>query len=166
MCPYTHKLVISILVNFHSFKPIFRQEYSMEMCLFTRIAKAGDCFPQTDKSFLCPVESNQICIVVTIFRLIWNQTDFRWVHNQRENCHFEGWSFYFVFLWRFSCFFFLFKGFFSWRFFLFKSKQFIFITYSLTRNKIVFLSYQAMENILLWFEKKKSSTYITVSSLC
>ena len=40
------------------------------------------------KSFLKLVNLNQIWIVITIFRLIWYQTEFRFVPNQSEYCNY------------------------------------------------------------------------------
>ena len=48
---------------------------------------AGDSYVRiyTEKYFLNLVKSNQNKIVLTIFRLIWNQNQFRLVQNQSEN---------------------------------------------------------------------------------
>ena len=50
---------------------------------------------QTEKYFRNLIKSNQNQIVFTIFRLIWNQTDFRLVPNQSENSKYSRISLWF-----------------------------------------------------------------------
>ena len=44
-------------------------------------------FNIVDKSFLHFVKSHQIWILITLFRLIWHQTEFRLVLNESEKCY-------------------------------------------------------------------------------
>ena len=43
----------------------------------------------TEKSFLNLVKSNQICIVITLFRLVWDQADLHLVSIQSEKCNYN-----------------------------------------------------------------------------
>ena len=35
------------------------------------------------------VNSNQICVIITLFQLIWHQTEFRSEQNQSKNCNYN-----------------------------------------------------------------------------
>ena len=60
------------------------------VCILQREIKICLLFMlQTEKSFLNIDESNQIWVVITLFRLIRHQMKFRFVPNQSEKCNYN-----------------------------------------------------------------------------
>ena len=43
----------------------------------------------SEKSISDSFQTKRNTIVVTVFLLILNQTEFHWVHNQKKNCHYD-----------------------------------------------------------------------------
>ena len=64
--------------------------YSIFICSFNREPSVSilSNLIRTEKTILNPVKSNQIWIVITLFRLIWNRTDFCLVLNHSEKCNY------------------------------------------------------------------------------
>ena len=71
------------LVNVRKKLEMLHLEFCYILESFFRISR------YTEKSILNLVESNQILIAITLFRLIWQQMKFRLVPNQSGKCNYD-----------------------------------------------------------------------------